>query len=192
MNKIILTDIPFQITRENIINRLQLRMTNRTELMLSRIMEYAHSISKPKALYFPAVIENRGEKSITIEGKSFHSEILSLNTAGIRQVFPYIITCGQEVEDYYSNTDSIMEKFILDGINSSILECSTNYVAEHIKESYGIQEIHYHIPGCLNDWPIEEQRDLFELMGEVTEKIGVHLSDSFMMRPSKSVSGIYY
>ena len=41
-------------------------------------------------------------------------------------------------------------------------------------------------------WPIEEQRPLFKLLGSIETAIGVHLTDSFLMLPNKSVSGFYY
>jgi hypothetical protein len=47
-------------------------------------------------------------------------------------------------------------------------------------------------PGSLNDWPLEQQRVLFSLFPNATELIGIRLSNSFVMHPIKSVSGIYY
>ena len=46
-------------------------------------------------------------------------------------------------------------------------------------------------PGSLPDWPISQQRPLFDLVGKAAE-IGVHLTDSYLMRPLKSVSGILF
>ena len=47
-------------------------------------------------------------------------------------------------------------------------------------------------PGSLKEWPITGQVPLFELLGGVTEDIGVVLSDSLLMSPVKSVSGIMF
>jgi predicted transcriptional regulator len=47
-------------------------------------------------------------------------------------------------------------------------------------------------PGSLKDWPIEEQRALFAILGDVEGSIGVRLSESLVMIPSKSLSGIYF
>jgi hypothetical protein len=44
----------------------------------------------------------------------------------------------------------------------------------------------------LPDWPIEEQRPLFQLLGDVPAAIGVRLTESLLMLPAKSVSGIYF
>ena len=47
-------------------------------------------------------------------------------------------------------------------------------------------------PGSLEDWPISEQRPLFEILGDIQDAIGVQLKDSLMMSPVQSVSGIIF
>jgi hypothetical protein len=46
--------------------------------------------------------------------------------------------------------------------------------------------------GDANVWPIEQQKELFSLFGDVENLIGVRLTDSFLMVPNKSVSGICF
>ena len=41
-------------------------------------------------------------------------------------------------------------------------------------------------------WPIEQQRQLFALLGDVKSAIGVRLTDSCLMVPNKTVSGIRF
>ena len=43
-------------------------------------------------------------------------------------------------------------------------------------------------PGSLADWPMREQRPLFGLLGDTDAAIGVELMESYLMRPTKSVS----
>ena len=47
-------------------------------------------------------------------------------------------------------------------------------------------------PGSLTDWPLREQRPLFALLGDVRSAIGVELTDTLLMVPRKSVSGIVF
>jgi hypothetical protein len=46
--------------------------------------------------------------------------------------------------------------------------------------------------GDASVWPIEQQGPLFSLLGDVTGAIGVELTDSFLMVPNKSVSGVRF
>jgi predicted transcriptional regulator len=47
-------------------------------------------------------------------------------------------------------------------------------------------------PGSLEDWPIEEQKPLFVILGDVETSIGVRLTENLVMVPTKSISGIYF
>ena len=47
-------------------------------------------------------------------------------------------------------------------------------------------------PGSLSNWPLPQQRPLFDVLGDVQGIIGVELSDSFLMTPNKSVSGVRF
>ncbi len=41
-------------------------------------------------------------------------------------------------------------------------------------------------------WPIEQQKELFSVLGDVEARIGVRLTDSMLMVPTMSVSGIVF
>jgi hypothetical protein len=47
-------------------------------------------------------------------------------------------------------------------------------------------------PGVFPDWPIKQQRPLFELLGDPHEAIGVQLLKSCFMVPTQSTSGIIF
>jgi len=40
--------------------------------------------------------------------------------------------------------------------------------------------------------PISQQKQLFQLLGDVESAVGVGLTDSFLMMPNKTVSGIFF
>ena len=62
----------------------------------------------------------------------------------------------------------------------------------HLKTCYKLGKTSAMSPGRLANWPIREQRPLFSLLGDPETAIGVHLTESFLMIPNKSVSGIRY
>ena len=47
-------------------------------------------------------------------------------------------------------------------------------------------------PGSLPDWPIEEQRPLFAILGDIQGAIGVRITEDLVIIPSFSVSGILF
>jgi hypothetical protein len=67
-----------------------------------------------------------------------------------------------------------------------------NFLEEHLKELYGLDKTGMMSPGSLIDWPVEEQRPLFSILGDIQGSIGVHLTEGLMMDPVQSVSGILF
>ena len=61
-----------------------------------------------------------------------------------------------------------------------------------ICEQFDIPIISCVQPGSLPVWPIEEQRQLFKVMGSLASDAGITLLPSCLMRPAYSVSGIYF
>lgn len=192
MGIILIDQLPFYLDEDMLIEKLKLRKRKGMLEMLNKLMKKALKTAKPKGMYFEAYIEDRTEDSFMIKGEIFNSKILAEATKKNEKVYPYIITCGEEIEEAYFKTDDLMEKYIMDGIINSILDCATICVSKDLQERYGLDNIAYHIPGALDDWPLDEQQKLFRLFGDEANKIGVKLSDSNIMKPGKSVSGVYY
>jgi hypothetical protein len=58
--------------------------------------------------------------------------------------------------------------------------------------AHGLGKTAVMTPGSIDDWPIQEQKPLFTILGGIEAAIGVRLRDSFMMEPRQSVSGIVF
>ncbi|SHE95989.1 vitamin B12 dependent-methionine synthase activation domain-containing protein [Alkalibacter saccharofermentans] len=191
MGIILVDKLPFYLDEDMLIEKLKLRKRKGMNEKLNKLMKKALKIAKPKGAYFETEIESRTENSVKIKGEVFNSRELAKATEKNQKLYPYIITCGKEIEEALIKTEDILEKYILDGIINSILDCATICISKDLKERYQIANLSYHIPGALNDWPIEDQQKLFKIFGDVAEKIGVELSESNVMKPGKSVSGVY-
>lgn len=192
MSAEIFTQIPFKIDGQELIDSLHLGKHESMKEMLYDFIGEAEKIAVPKGIYKKMTVSDRDSDSIVIQGYTFHSKILAENTKNKPYVFPYVITCGMEIEKWSENNDDIMEQFIIDGIKGMIVTEGAKYIQDHIQNEYNIDDISYHIPGFLDDWSIYEQKELFQLLGEEVKSTGVFLTQSSLMRPTKSVSGLYY
>ena len=65
-------------------------------------------------------------------------------------------------------------------------------LGHHLSTCYDLGRTATMAPGSLADWPIREQRPLFRILGDPLTAVGVELTDSFLMIPNKSVSGIRF
>ena len=83
-----------------------------------------------------------------------------------------------------------MEAYIIDAIGSMSVERAMDQIHRALGEeqaSRGLKITNRYSPGYCN-WPLRDQRPLFQLVGE--NPTGIVLSESCLMHPIKSVSGI--
>ena len=162
----------------------------------AELLEAALPVARPKALYKVCYIDERSEDGVDLEGIRFTSEVLSRNLREVERVFPYIVTCGVELDTVAISQNDVLAGYMLDGLKEMALQQAIQYLRIHLAETYGLdpQRMSTMNPGSGNRevWPIGQQRQLFQLLGDVEPAIGVRLTDSFLMIPNKTVSGILF
>jgi hypothetical protein len=188
----ILDQINVDIKPEQVMERLHLGNDDKYIGIVQELMDEVLSIIRPKAMYDTKFVEHIDKDKVDIGGVQFTSRVLRTNLDKIGRVFPYIVTSGIEAEKIIAPDSDLMGKFILDAIKEMALEVASNHLYDYIRNKYKIEKISTMNPGSLENWPISEQKPLFSLFGDVEKLIGVRLSDSFLMFPIKSVSGIYF
>lgn len=192
MKKMYFDNIPFKLELQEIGDILKLSSRESMMDILEEQIQIAEKTAVPKAAFIETeVMEIKGD-IITICGQEFHSRKFSESVRVGQTIYPYIITIGRELEERYQEMDDIMEQYIMDGVQGVILGQVTDFIAGKLKEEFGLKDVAYHIPGELNDWDLADQPKLFELFGDTQNDLGVVLSHSNLMQPSKSVSGVYY
>jgi hypothetical protein len=192
MDAVVLDDISFQPKFEPIARRLRVKEGSANASELRRLLEEAQAVARPRALYRVVYVESRAEESVSLDGRTFKSRVLRVNLEGVHRVFPYVATCGTELHDWKTSMDDMLQSYYADIINEAALSAARQALKTHLIEQYRLGQTATMNPGSLEDWPIREQRPLFALLGDPEEAIGVHLSDSMLMIPSKSVSGIRF
>ncbi|MBO5273592.1 MAG: vitamin B12 dependent methionine synthase [Clostridia bacterium] len=162
---------------------------------VTELVETAAEIAAPKTLYGVLPIDARDEKGVTIGGIYIKSELMSRNFFPVSRVFPYISTCGVELEEWSKSLDDPLLEYVADAIKQHYLRLAMSEFNKFIRERYGISGYMPAMnPGSIKEWPLTGQRELFSIFGYelIKEKIGVTLTDSCLMLPSKTVDGIYF
>lgn len=157
------------------------------------LFEQAKGIAMPKALCSRADIEH-GDGAVTINGVRIENAFVAEKLAGCGYCVAYVITCGLELEKWAAGLSDMMASYWADGIKLIALEAMRNKVFDTLKDEYFADAKHISSlnPGSLKEWPLPSQRQLFDILGGVTGDIGVRLTDSFLMLPAKSVSGLMF
>jgi hypothetical protein len=190
----VLRDIPFHLSEEDFQKRIHLDRFPDSRDGVRELLRSALPLVRPKALYQVSYIGQRTETTVQIGEKLFTSRVLSRNLAEVERVFPYVATCGNELEARESETTDLFARFCLDTLKELALLAARDHLLEHLRASFGVRELSSMNPGSGDArlWPLGQQRPLFELLGDVEDAIGVRLTSSFLMVPNKSVSGILF
>lgn len=106
----------------------------------------------------------------------------------------YICTAGEEVSirsKELMNSGNFLEGYILDLIGSVVVEEAMDIIFKKFAvelEEKGLKTTNRYSPGYCN-WKVSEQHKLFKFFPE--DFCGVRLSESALMHPIKSVSGVF-
>lgn len=156
------------------------------------LIETAQPLIKPRATYKDSYIESKLEDDVIIEGIRLTSLVLRKQLDKVNRVFPYVISIGNQLEEKIRDCGDFLDQYYLDTIGNVALSTAQKYLKCKLMSKYAINGLSSMSPGSLSDWPIEEQKPLFSILGDVETAIGVTLSDNFLMVPTKSISGIYF
>jgi hypothetical protein len=150
----------------------------------------------PKSVFCTAFIEEREVLyegvHITARGVPFCGKVLT-ELADVHRVFPYIITCGNEMENYDLSGLDMLAPFWLDTLKTMALGAARLYTISQIQERLGLGKLNSVNPGSGNVdiWPVQELRGIFSLLDN-GDPAGVFLTESSLMIPNKTISGLLY
>jgi hypothetical protein len=192
INLVILDSICFKPDFEFLVKQTRVKKATRHFDDLESLWREAKGIAEPKALYKPAFIEINGEDKVVVDGTPLKSRVLRVNLKDLHRVFPFVATCGTELDDWAKSHKDMLHSFFAETIKQMALTTAIQYLDAHIRDRFTTGNISFMTPGSLEDWPLSEQQPLFEILGNIQGAIGVQLMDSLMMRPVQSVSGIIF
>lgn len=203
----ILDSIPFRIDADSVFAHLRLGPGGAYADEIHELLEQARQYARPRALYAAASVtladedtvivttgEAGGNSMRTLAQVCFKSRMLRTNLASSERVFVYLATCGPELDFVPVARDDIFGQFCLDAIKELALYCALAHLTEHLRSQHGAAKLASMNPGSGDQslWPIEQQKKLFALLGSGPHTIGVSLTDSCLMIPNKTVSGLFY
>ncbi len=189
---VLLEQIAFELQADSLLQRLHLDAQSSDAERVRELIGEAQAIGRPKALYRVAYVEERGDDYVVVDGVRLTSRVLRVNLESTYRVFPFVATCGRELEDWSNGISDMLESFWAGAIKEAVLGAAIRALGEDLNKRFQPGRTSAMNPGSLEDWPMKEQQQLFRLLGDPERTIGVRLSDSFLMVPVKSVSGLRF
>ena len=163
---------------------------------LADMLEEALPIADPVVLFGVSPVSADGEQ-VSVNGVVIPSALAYEKLNGKNRCFPYICTCGTALEEWSKQyAGDLLAEYWADEIKKYFLIRIRMEFMAWLKAEFKITG---HLPslnpGSIAAWPISGQAELFAVLGGrefVETQVGVIYTPSFLMLPSKSVSGIAF
>ena len=199
----IIKNIKLKINEEEILryqecHNNKLRKVNNAIIKITREeIERGHRLFEPKGISSPVKIKQIYFSSGTVDlingfSLNFSPSIMNLLKGASYLVFG-VATIGSSLENKVFELFSQGEyprAVALDAVGTVSVRSLSNYmrslVCQESKEQ-NLQTTKYFSPGS-GDWDISQQKNIFQIIP--VDKIGVKLTESYMMVPQKSLSWI--
>lgn len=192
MEPIILDQFPFALDPAAVARELPVKEDSEAAAILVGLCAQAAPFARPRALHGVGFIEDRGDDFVVIDGERFRSRILAVNVAAVHRVFPMLATCGPELHDWAAGFADDLERFLAEAVKGAALKAALLACEADRDARFAPGKVSTMTPGSLPDWPLDEQRPLFRLLGDTRAAIGVTLLDTLFMSPNITVSGITF
>ncbi|HBQ64691.1 MAG TPA: vitamin B12 dependent methionine synthase [Clostridiales bacterium] len=160
--------------------------------ILDDLLAEAVALAVPRAMTRRCEVGAVSGSRVVIGDVEFESIILGNNLKEQKEVIAYVCTAGTEMDAWANGKSDMMDRFWANAINEHALGLAMRQLNRELLGETGAGLLSKMNPGSLEDWPLPQQVPLFRLVGDPETNIGVRLSESFLMIPIKSTSGIMF
>lgn len=157
------------------------------------IENYHDLIESAYAYVIRDIVSIQGD-SVTIEGSiTFESKVIARLLERCEQVAVFALTIGNHLEEmvaYLAENGLVLQATVLDAVGSGATEKLAGFVEDRIRlmsDIDGLVTSRRFSPGYC-DWEVSQQEMVFQALNG--DSAGIHLNESLLMIPRKSISGI--
>lgn len=185
----------FELDRTELFMRL--RFPDEGE-MAEEIMEVADRVAavlRPQAVVREVVLDAVTDSEVRVGTFRFQSAELAWRLRGLERAFAYIATAGSASEQQIANySDDPLHHFIAESVAEMGLSKMFGLMQLEVQNASGEEQLVTMNPGSgdVSLWPVDQQPELFALLGEGVQQVGVELNSSCLMTPTKSLSGFLF
>lgn len=163
--------------------------------IIDLVWKRAEEIAMPRLCYEILAGEKLDKTHIRIgDTELFCGSIIAGYLDGVERFVVFVTTAGAEYEAYLHDlkaSGDVVTEYIADALGSVIAEAAVTGIGRQVEQAImytGETASYPYSPGYCG-WHIREQAQLFSLLPDTP--CGVRLTESSLMVPIKSVSGIF-
>jgi hypothetical protein len=194
-----LTKVNLQIKKDDLATLLGGRrgqgFSHSLNLKLQNARRALHKLTYPRLLYHKKRIAKVEKGCVFLkDGPVFKSSKLARVLRDCDEIICFLITMGGRIESEISRMmrqNRLSEAYVLDALGSVSVETLTEQFHRDMEKKYKKERKAVTLrfsPGYC-DWSVADQKKLFSFLD--SDRIGVELQHSCLMRPRKSISGVF-
>lgn len=158
-----------------------------------RILAEASALVQPKAIWTEVEVTGAGDKELCLQdGLKLTSRLLAKMAGSAEKLILFAMTIGSAIEEQissYQRAEKMSRAFALDAAGSTMIAMGSSLALSRIEEIYhreGLKTTFPMGPGHSYWKGLDDQQIIFYYLQP--ERIGLHLNDSNLIIPRKSVS----
>jgi len=194
----VLDPLPIEMSRPLVLLRLGYRsatqVPQKTSRLLDAVLDEARPLFAPRAICAVEAIERLDGGGLVIGGTlRTGSRSLATRLEGCGRALLFAATIGPALEDWVrrlSDAGEITRALLADACGSSAAIALGTALESAVTREFrdlGLEPTKRYAPGY-GDWDLESQAPLMALVDGT--RIGITLTDDFLMLPGKSISGV--
>jgi hypothetical protein len=189
----IIRDIPLKFNKAELAQKLCLKIEMPEYSEFIELLDRALGIAAPKTIYARVAILSRSESEIKIVGTSFNSPLLAEKLSESEAVFPYIMTCGKELDSLKNSSDDPLRLYWIEFIKEDVLRQTAEVLQNEMLNVIGGKFVKWLEPTDPAFWPVSDLKQVFAAFSEKSlAELGVELTEYMFIIPNKSRAGVYF
>lgn len=191
----LVTNLPMEKLAHRLGGRKNRRLSRATRNKVQTSQGRVQDLMNPKLSYRVLRIPDDRGRLVTLEdGTRLKSLKLAKTLKNSSQIVCFVATVGRDIDreiNKLMHENRLSQAYILDSMGSVAVEDMVDRFQKEMTdelERNGSTTTLRFSPGYC-DWPVTDQKKLFKFLN--TDEIGVRLSESCLMSPRKSISGVF-
>lgn len=192
-------NLPLQLSRKDLAKRFGGQSNRAFSNALSFKTQFWETqlprLVEPRLFYTFHQVTGSYKDGVKLKGNiRLKSNKLARALRQCKEIVSFLATLGSQIDNEIRrlvDLKQMSEAFILDSMGSVAVENLVDRFHWRVRKQYDLcnQTVSLCFSPGYCDWPITDQKKLFKLIDAA--KVGVELTNSCLMRPRKSISGIF-
>jgi len=185
----------WRVPRERLRRMVRLDLCPDCAEAFEALCDAAEKVARPRAAWRREEVQSAGTDAVLLGGEVFQSAMLARNLSAAGRAYPYLASCGPELDSLASGPEDPFAGYWLDCLKALALDSVFDDLRASVLADGPALKLNSMNPGSGNAtlWPLDQQSALFRLLGpEIQAWTSVACDESFLMHPNKSVSGVFF